>query len=108
MLCINGMSKKQLLSVFIPVAAVCDGGPLSRADLPSSLRTWVPSTQETGSKENLDPEHLLKEGDVSLPDIEERLLREAVRQADGNLSEAARKLGISYKTLRYRVRKLGL
>jgi len=45
---------------------------------------------------------------VAWADLEERLLREAVRRAGGNLSEAARLLGLSYKTLRYRTRKFGI
>ena len=31
-----------------------------------------------------------------------------MRRAGGNLSEAARRLGISYKTMQYRARKFGL
>ena len=100
---------RELKHLIEKLVVLSDGAPLSADNLPESLKTWQPEqTKAAPETENLDPEDLLHQGEVSLPDIEERLLREAVRQAEGNLSEAARKLGISYKTLRYRVRKLGL
>ena len=61
---------------------------------------------EPRSGASLPPEELLAEGNISLQDVEDRLIREAIRQSGGNLSEAARRLGLSYKTLRYRVSKL--
>ena len=54
------------------------------------------------------PETLLSSGSISLGEVERRLLREAIRLSEGNLSQAAKRLGLSYKTLRYRVRKFGL
>ena len=55
-----------------------------------------------------DPERLLADGPISLPDVERRLLAEAIRLSSGNLSEAAKRLGLSYKTMQYRARKFGL
>ncbi len=54
------------------------------------------------------PEDLLADGPVSLPDLERRLLAEAIRLSDGNHSEAAKRLGLTYKTMQYRARKFGL
>jgi DNA-binding NtrC family response regulator len=56
----------------------------------------------------LRPEGLLAAGAVSLPEIERRLLAEAIRRSRGNLSEAAKRLGLTYKTMQYRARKFGL
>ncbi len=36
------------------------------------------------------------------------MLEEALRESNGNQSEAARRLGVSRDTLRYRVKKFGL
>jgi len=50
-------------------------------------------------------------GDVeptSLDDIESALLKSAVRQATGNLSAAARTLGITRSQLVYRLKSRGL
>ena len=45
---------------------------------------------------------------VRLGDLERHLIRQALGRARGSLGPAARLLGISYKTLQYRIRKYGL
>jgi DNA-binding NtrC family response regulator len=45
---------------------------------------------------------------VRLPELERHLIRQALARTRGNLGPAARLLGISYKTLQYRIRKHGL
>ena len=43
-----------------------------------------------------------------LEEAERRLIVTALRETGGNVSEAARRLGVSRMVLRYRIRKLGL
>ncbi len=45
---------------------------------------------------------------INLEGLEREILREALFQTEGNLSRAARLIGLSRDTLRYRVRKYGL
>lgn len=45
---------------------------------------------------------------VSLDDYEKSIIREALRRADGNKSQAARLLGISRNALRYRLSQMGM
>jgi len=47
-------------------------------------------------------------GNVTLEDAELSLIRRALRETGGNVSQAARKLGITRMALRYRIRKHGL
>jgi PAS domain S-box-containing protein len=47
-------------------------------------------------------------GNVSLEEVERTLLQKALDDARGNQSEAARRLGISRDTLRYRIKKFDL
>ncbi|MCA9726808.1 MAG: sigma-54-dependent Fis family transcriptional regulator [Candidatus Eisenbacteria bacterium] len=75
-----------------------DGGRFDPADF----------DPDDASTDPAGPESLLEAGPISFADVEERLLREAIRRAGGNLSLAAKHLGMSYKTFRYRVRKFGL
>jgi transcriptional regulator with PAS, ATPase and Fis domain len=50
---------------------------------------------------------VLPEG-MTLEQWEEELIREALRRANGNKSQAARALGLSRNTLRYRLSKMGV
>ena len=51
--------------------------------------------------------HFLPEG-LSLDQYERELIREALRRADGNKSQAARLLGLTRNALRYRLTQMGL
>jgi two-component system NtrC family response regulator len=50
----------------------------------------------------------LPPGGIQLPELERHLIRQALDRSRGSLGPAAKLLGISYKTLQYRVRKFGL
>ena len=45
---------------------------------------------------------------MSLDDYEKSIIREALRRADGNKSQAARLLGITRNALRYRLSQMGM
>ena len=45
---------------------------------------------------------------LTLEEAERRLIERALRQTGGNISESARRLGVSRMALRYRVQKLGI
>jgi DNA-binding NtrC family response regulator len=51
--------------------------------------------------------HFLPEG-LSLDQYEQDIIREALRRADGNKSQAARMLGLTRNALRYRLTQMGL
>src|SRR4051794_14950230 len=51
--------------------------------------------------------HFLPEG-MTLDTYEQELIREALRRADGNKSQAARLLGLTRNALRYRLTQMGL
>src|SRR5262245_19625240 len=51
--------------------------------------------------------HFLPEG-MTLDQYEQELIREALKRADGNKSQAARLLGLTRNALRYRLTQMGL
>ncbi len=51
---------------------------------------------------------LMDNGGINLADLEIRLVKRAMQLADNNVSRAARLLGLTRPTLRYRLEKLGL
>ena len=75
---------------------------LTLDDLPPALRRPAPPAAEAVA--GFDLPH----GGVRLPDLERHLIHQALRRSRGSLRPAARLLGISYKTLQYRIRKHGL
>jgi DNA-binding NtrC family response regulator len=52
-------------------------------------------------------QHVLPEG-MTLEQWEDETIREALRKANGNKSQAARALGLSRNALRYRLSKIGV
>jgi two-component system NtrC family response regulator len=71
-------------------------------DLPAIIRDGPEAVESVG------PRFELPAGGVQLQSLERQLIRQALERSRGRLRPAARLLGISYKTLQYRVRKHGL
>jgi len=78
------------------------GDRLTVKDLPPNLVEGVEAASGGANGFRLPPEG------VRLTDLECNLIRQALSRCRGSLREAARLLGISYKTLQYRIRKHGL
>jgi two-component system NtrC family response regulator len=81
---------------------VLSRGPhLGPDDLPARLRDGAAAGAGVNGFD-LPPEG------VQLSEVESHLIRQALKRCRGRLRQAARLLGISYKTLQYRIRKYGL
>jgi two-component system NtrC family response regulator len=78
------------------------GPRLGLAELPANLRDGVATASPGANGFDLPPEG------VRLSEVESHLIRQALMRCRGHLRSAARLLGISYKTLQYRIRKYGL
>jgi DNA-binding NtrC family response regulator len=83
------------------MAVLCRSGEVTTADLPPALRRGIEASSGLDRFE-------LPAGGVRLPDVEGSLIRQALSRTRGSLGPAARLLGISYKTLQYRIRKHSL
>jgi DNA-binding NtrC family response regulator len=70
--------------------------------LPPELRSVAPPRKAEKPASAMPPEGLV------LDDVERKLIRDALDRSSGNQSQAARLLGISRDTLRYRLKKHGL
>jgi len=77
--------------------------------LPSSILDELRTEETPGKELSL---RQLQEDDVNLDGAlagaERRLLRQALDESHGNITWAAKLLGISFRSLRYRLRKLGV
>ena len=85
--------------------ALCDGEHITIEDLSMGGDVKLKSTE----KVSFDPSKTLE---ISLSDyledIEKRAILKALEKANHNKTAAAKLLGISFRTLRYRLSKLGL
>ena len=72
---------------------------LSESDLIMEENVSLPS----GSRKN---DNLTE--DIALPDVERKLIENALRENQGSIKASAISLGISYKTLQYRIKKYGI
>jgi two-component system nitrogen regulation response regulator NtrX len=68
----------------------------------------VPSDEPTGGEDQLPPSTGSRPAGMDLEQWERSLIEQALREADGNQTRAAQRLGISRDTLRYRLKKYGL
>lgn len=68
---------------------------LSAKDLPEKFRQPVVQAGEMG----------LPPGGLSLEELEQDLIRQALERSGGRIKEAAELLGLTYKTLQYRLKK---
>ncbi|HUS04949.1 MAG TPA: sigma-54 dependent transcriptional regulator [Bryobacteraceae bacterium] len=62
---------------------------------------------EAHRRHSRDATHFLPEG-LNLDQYEQSIIREALKRADGNKSQAARLLGITRNALRYRLAQMGI
>jgi DNA-binding NtrC family response regulator len=60
------------------------------------------------SAERHNEEHKTEASDLDLPQWERSMIERALREAGGNQTRAAQRLGISRDTLRYRLKKFGI
>ena len=89
---------RELENIIERGVALSNGGVLQVSDIHlDASRTKAPG----------DSHALLPEG-VTLEQWEDEMIREALRRANGNKSQAARLLGLSRNALRYRLSKIGI
>jgi DNA-binding NtrC family response regulator len=89
---------RELENVIERSLVMAKGAALDAADIKLESAPRVKPRDET---------HFLPEG-MTLDTYEQDIIREALRRADGNKSQAARLLGLTRNALRYRLTQMGL
>ncbi|HNT86889.1 MAG TPA: helix-turn-helix domain-containing protein, partial [Candidatus Hydrogenedentes bacterium] len=72
-----------------------DGGPITAGHLPAKFHEPAP----------MPSEWTLPPGGIVMENLEQDLIRQALQRSGGRIKEAAELLGLSYKTLQYRLKK---
>ncbi|HXP47564.1 MAG TPA: sigma-54 dependent transcriptional regulator [Terriglobales bacterium] len=89
---------RELQNVIERACALANGSVLGSSD----IRLDAQRAKAANSSEPVLPEGM------TLEQWEDEIIREALRKADGNKSQAARRLGLSRNALRYRLSKIGI
>jgi len=96
---------RELENMLERALALCDGKTITVDDLMTENKFGIDHTQKPSY--NLDTTQSLSLSDY-LEDIEKRAIMNALSKANNNKTAAAKLLGVSFRTLRYRLSKLGL
>jgi DNA-binding NtrC family response regulator len=88
---------RELQNIIERACALAKGSTLDVADIHLDLR----------SARGGDASHFLPDG-MTLEQWEDEMIKESLRRANGNKSQAARLLGLSRNALRYRLSKIGI
>lgn len=92
---------RELVNILQRAVTLCEGDVITRDDL-SLDQDAIPddgSIAERPEDRNLDD---------YIEDVERRILENALREARYNKTEAARQLGITFRSLRYKLKKYGI
>jgi DNA-binding NtrC family response regulator len=91
---------RQLESAIERAILLCEGDLITPEDLPLELRQESAPASEGAFK--LPPEG------ISFEDVERDLITQAMEQTDYNITKAAKLLGLTFRTLQYRLEKFGI
>ncbi len=91
---------RQLESAIERAILLSEGDQITIEDLPSEVRQEVGPAAEGAFK-------LPAEG-INFEDVERNLITQAMEQTDYNITKAAKLLGLTFRTLQYRLEKFGI
>jgi DNA-binding NtrC family response regulator len=91
---------RQLESAIERAILLCEGDLITIEDLPLEVRQEARPTSEGAFK--LPPEG------ISFEEVERDLIMQAMEQSDYNITKAAKLLGLTFRTLQYRLEKFGI
>ncbi|MCA8967495.1 MAG: sigma-54-dependent Fis family transcriptional regulator, partial [Planctomycetes bacterium] len=98
---------RELVNVVERAVLLCGGGTIGATalGLAPALAPAIAAGARRDPPSAPAPAHQGEGEDTTLPEMEARLIRDALRDTGGNVSAAARRLGISRMRLRYRLQK---
>jgi DNA-binding NtrC family response regulator len=91
---------RQLESAIERAILLCEGDMITPEDLPSEVQHETKGTSPGAFK--LPPEG------ISFEQVEKNLILQAMEQTDYNITKAAKLLGMTFRTLQYRLEKFGI
>ena len=105
---------RELENILERASTLCENSRIELEDLKLNQQETAFKQRETRSRKHSSQSELTESRipvsslDEHLEEIEKEILIETLEQARWNKTEAAKKLGISFRSIRYRLEKLGL
>ena len=96
---------RQLEAVLQRATLLSDGKKIDMADLPIEVRFSTLPQEEPQSAPAAPTRYLLSPQGINLEAVERDFLLQAVQMSNGVVAKAAKLLGLSYRTLQYRLEK---
>jgi len=97
---------RQLEAVLERAMLLCDGPEIEHYDLPIEVRFFdLPAQPHPSSTSGNRFGVEIPEGGISFEELERDLIAQAMEKSDWVITKAARLLGLSYRTLQYRLEK---
>ena len=92
---------RQLESALERAVLLCENDTITVADLPPEM-TQSSTPAAAGEFFKLPPEG------VNFEDVERSLIMQAMDRTDNNITKSAKLLGLTFRTLQYRLEKFGI
>ena len=92
---------RELRTAIEHAVVLCRGEKISARDLPASVRAF-------SANATADPQRMLARNDLTVKEAEKQLLIRALKETKGNRTLAARKIGMSRRTLHRKLHTYGL
>lgn len=94
---------RQLESAIERAILLCENDVITTDDLPPEMSAgWGASMTASAENFKLPPEG------VNFEDVEKSLIMQAMERTDNNITKSAKLLGLTFRTLQYRLEKFGL
>jgi len=92
---------RELRTAIEHAVVMCRGETITPRDLPASIRNPPPATGPS-------PRQIVEKEGLTMQEAEKQLMIRALKEANGNRTLAAKKLGMSRRTLHRKLKKYGL
>lgn len=95
---------RQLESAIERAALLCEGDVIGIDDLPPEMV----GERSDSSRTSVGTAFVLPEEGVNFEELEKSLIMQAMERTDNNITKAAKLLGLTFRTLQYRLDKFGI
>jgi DNA-binding NtrC family response regulator len=98
---------RQLESAIERAILLCEDDTVTVDDLPPEMTGAMPASAATAAAASGDQQFKLPADGVNFEDVERSLIEQAMERTDNNITKAAKLLGLTFRTLQYRLEKFG-